>query len=159
MATTADNERYERMPEFLVANVAAMGFIAPTAIQMQALPALLEGHEVLACAPTGSGKTAAFSLPMLAKLRGPRKGGLRGLVVCPTRELAMQTYQHIKKLAAGRNFRVNVLTKATSLAESDRRQGSLAWHFLLSSAFAYSNTVTGPHSHTATQPHSLTCHG
>lgn len=71
--------------------LAAQGHLAPTPIQAQALPPLLAGRDLCATAPTGSGKTAAFSLPILQRLATtPGRGGVRALVLAPTRELAIQ---------------------------------------------------------------------
>src|SRR5207253_4228590 len=80
----------------LVRNVAALGYVIPTPIQQQAIPAALEGRDVLGRAPTGTGKTAAFMLPTLNRLRG--KEGLRALVVCPTRELAIQVAESAREI-------------------------------------------------------------
>ena len=76
----------------LVRAVAAEGYSQPTPIQAQAIPQVLAGRDVLGCAQTGTGKTAAFALPILHKLSmaGGAKGRLRCLVVTPTRELANQ---------------------------------------------------------------------
>ena len=76
---------------------AALGWAVPTAIQAAALPVVLDGHDLLALAPTGSGKTAAFLLPLLQRLldtpnqQDERPRRLRLLVLSPTRELALQT--------------------------------------------------------------------
>src|SRR5687768_6608274 len=78
----------------LVRNVTALGYDTPTPIQAQAIPAALEGRDVLGRAPTGTGKTAAFMLPTLHHLRG--KEGLRALVLCPTRELAIQVAENAR---------------------------------------------------------------
>jgi ATP-dependent RNA helicase RhlE len=67
-----------------------LGFTRPTQIQADAIPPALEGRDLLACAATGSGKTAAFMLPILHKLIGRPRGKTRALVVTPTRELAAQ---------------------------------------------------------------------
>lgn len=67
-----------------------MGFSKPTPIQIQAIPAVLEGKDLLASAQTGTGKTAAFALPLLEKLSADKKVGIRALILAPTRELAMQ---------------------------------------------------------------------
>lgn len=66
---------------------------------------------MLACAPTGSGKTAAFLIPILQDLQGPRKQGFRALVLCPTRELAKQTQRECIRLSEGKGFRVHVISK------------------------------------------------
>jgi len=75
----------------LLENVRKAGYEAPTPIQMQALPAMMAGRQVMACAPTGSGKTAAFLLPIVHQLKAPSGAGVRAIVVAPTRELAHQT--------------------------------------------------------------------
>ena len=91
----------------LVRNVAALGYEIPTPIQQQAIPAALEGKDVLGRAPTGTGKTAAFMLPTLHRLRG--KEGLRALVVCPTRELAIQVAESAREYASGTELFVGVV--------------------------------------------------
>ncbi|MCX5734222.1 MAG: DEAD/DEAH box helicase [candidate division NC10 bacterium] len=76
-----------------------MGFEHPTPIQQAAIPPLMQGRDVLATAMTGSGKTAAFLLPILHDLMGKRRGTIRALVVAPTRELAAQITEHLRELA------------------------------------------------------------
>ena len=76
-----------------------LGFTRATPIQEQAIPPALEGRDVLACAMTGSGKTAAFLLPILHRLIGKPRGTTRALVITPTRELAAQIEEHLKQLA------------------------------------------------------------
>jgi ATP-dependent RNA helicase RhlE len=89
------------------------GYTTPTPIQAEAIPLILEGHDVLGGAQTGTGKTAAFGLPLLQKLaegkpagNGPRKP--RALILVPTRELAVQVGDSLK--AYGRHLRLNVTT-------------------------------------------------
>jgi ATP-dependent RNA helicase RhlE len=82
----------------LLRGVAALGFAAPTPIQRDAIPPALEGRDVLACAMTGSGKTAAFMLPILQRLIGQPRGTTRVLIVAPTRELAAQIDEHRREL-------------------------------------------------------------
>src|SRR5690606_37341596 len=77
----------------IVKAVLAAGYASPTPIQQQAIPELISGHDILASAQTGTGKTAAFMLPALHRLATPakvRSGGPRILVLTPTRELALQ---------------------------------------------------------------------
>ncbi len=75
----------------LLRAVAAEGYDAPTPIQQQAIPPVLEGRDLLGCAQTGTGKTAAFALPILQRLSAsPRSRAIRALVLAPTRELAAQ---------------------------------------------------------------------
>mmetsp|Transcript_7025 Transcript_7025/g.16343 ORF Transcript_7025/g.16343 Transcript_7025/m.16343 type:complete len:615 (+) Transcript_7025:82-1926(+) len=92
------------------------GWTEPTPIQMQAIPALIEGRDILACAPTGSGKTGAFVIPLFARLGGPLKQGIRGLIVSPTRELATQIYRQCDLLRGHCKLQVKLLTKATAAA-------------------------------------------
>ena len=75
------------------------GFDQPTPIQQLAIPSLLQGRDVMATAVTGSGKTAAFLLPILQQLIGQPRGKTRVLVLVPTRELAVQIAEHFHDLA------------------------------------------------------------
>ena len=83
----------------LLRGVREMGFKRPTPIQRDAMPPALEGRDVLACAMTGSGKTAAFVLPILQRLLAKKRGTTRALVLTPTRELAAQFEEHASQLA------------------------------------------------------------
>jgi len=76
-----------------------LGFARPTPIQAEAIPPALEGRDLLACAMTGSGKTAAFLLPILHQLMGCPRGTTRALVLTPTRELAAQIAEDLTALA------------------------------------------------------------
>jgi ATP-dependent RNA helicase RhlE len=77
-----------------------LGFTEPTPIQKQAIPAVLDGDDIIACAETGTGKTAAFLLPLLHKLNTGRKPvGTKVLVLAPTRELANQIHEACKQFA------------------------------------------------------------
>ncbi len=76
-----------------------LGFTRATPIQEQAIPPALEGRDLLACAMTGSGKTAAFLLPILNRLIAKPRGTTRALVLTPTRELAAQIEEHLRQLA------------------------------------------------------------
>ena len=83
----------------LLQGVKELGFARPTPIQNDAIPAALQGRDVLACAATGSGKTAAFLLPILHQLLERPRGTTRGLVVTPTRELAAQILKEFEEIA------------------------------------------------------------
>jgi ATP-dependent RNA helicase RhlE len=83
----------------LVRGVADLGFVSPTPIQTEAIPHALQGRDLLACAVTGSGKTAAFLLPILHQLVDRPRGTTRALVLAPTRELALQIVDDLKGLA------------------------------------------------------------
>ncbi len=83
---------------FINAGILSAGYTTPTPIQAQTIQPVLDGRDVLGMAQTGTGKTAAFVLPILQRLlRGPR-GRLRALILSPTRELAEQTHSVIKVL-------------------------------------------------------------
>jgi ATP-dependent RNA helicase DbpA len=79
-------------------NLQQLGFDAMTPIQAASLPLTLAGHDLIAQARTGSGKTAAFALPLLCRLN-PRRFAVQALVLCPTRELADQVTQEVRRLA------------------------------------------------------------
>lgn len=87
----------------LLQMIDAKGFDTPTPIQVQAIPPALAGRDVMGQAQTGTGKTAAFGIPMLNKMSPG--GGLQGLVICPTRELAVQVTGEINSLGRGMNLR------------------------------------------------------
>src|SRR5262245_45259783 len=81
--------------EELALAVDKLGFEVPTPIQAQAIPAILEGRDVVGTAQTGTGKTAAFTLPLLQRLGNP-KGSVRALILTPTRELAQQVESSLR---------------------------------------------------------------
>lgn len=89
----------------IAAGVKSIGYRTPTPIQKEAIPVVLQGRDILGLAQTGTGKTAAFVLPILQRLsQGPR-GKVRALIVAPTRELAEQIHQEIVKLARDTKIR------------------------------------------------------
>ncbi|EKX43208.1 hypothetical protein GUITHDRAFT_158075 [Guillardia theta CCMP2712] len=100
--------------KWLLHGIETAGWKEPTPIQMQAIPILLERRDLVACAPTGSGKTGAFVIPLFALLQAPKKEGIRGLIVSPTRELATQIFNQCKLLKAFSKLQVKLLTKATA---------------------------------------------
>lgn len=77
----------------IMSGIKAAGYLSPTPIQEQAIPAVLNGSDVMGLAQTGTGKTAAFALPILQRLSSGGKGHVRALVVAPTRELAEQIHE------------------------------------------------------------------
>ena len=113
----------DRAPEFtdlplnpaLFQGLDALGHVQMTPIQAQSLPALLEGRDLIAQAPTGSGKTAAFGLALLQRI-DMAQGRTQALVLCPTRELADQVARQIRKLATGiANLKLQTLTGGMAL--------------------------------------------
>jgi ATP-dependent RNA helicase RhlE len=97
------------LPPALVQAVHDKGYSAPTPIQEQAIPVILAGHDVVGSAQTGTGKTAAFALPTLARLGAHRPGGPRVLVLEPTRELAAQVDEQFRAYGRTGNCRVTLL--------------------------------------------------
>ncbi len=88
-----------------------VGYTQPSPIQLQSIPVLLDGHDVLATAQTGTGKTAAFALPLLQRLSQTQRPGkaARVLILCPTRELAAQIDMSLKKYGADLDLRSTVI--------------------------------------------------
>ncbi|MFC1899791.1 DEAD/DEAH box helicase [Chloroflexota bacterium] len=82
----------------IMAGVHALGYSVPTPIQVQSIPPILEGKDIIGLAQTGTGKTAAFALPILEKLYSGPRGHIRALIVSPTRELAEQICEVINNL-------------------------------------------------------------
>lgn len=103
--------------EVIVNNLKAQGFSEPTPIQMQAWPLMLKNRELLGCAPTGSGKTAAFLLPVLHQLGGPQKKGFRAVIVSPTRELATQIHRECVRLCEGYGIRAHLISNVSKARE------------------------------------------
>ena len=98
-------------------NLQAIGFEHPTPIQSAAIPQALEGHDILGSAETGTGKTAAFMLPLLQKLiSSPRTRRPRALVVVPTRELALQVADHTRQLSRNLPIRTATIYGGVGLA-------------------------------------------
>jgi ATP-dependent RNA helicase DeaD len=96
------------LPTPILSAITELGFVEPTPIQQQSIPALLAGKDVLGEAQTGTGKTAAFGLPLLARLDA-NLNAPQMLVVCPTRELAIQVAEAITDFA--KNIRgLNIAT-------------------------------------------------
>jgi len=96
------------LPPAMQANLQQLGYLSMTPIQAASLPLALAGADLIAQAKTGSGKTAAFALPLLANLN-PRRFAVQALVLCPTRELADQVTQEIRRLARAEDS-IKVLT-------------------------------------------------
>ncbi|MBG8553366.1 DEAD/DEAH box helicase [Hymenobacter guriensis] len=90
----------------LLTAVAEAGFTEPTPVQEQTIPLLLAGHDVLGIAQTGTGKTAAFGLPLLMKVKYAQGTHPRALILAPTRELAMQLENHLQRLATHTDLRI-----------------------------------------------------
>jgi ATP-dependent RNA helicase RhlE len=92
----------------VAAGITALGYQEPTPIQQQAIPPIMAGRDVMGLAQTGTGKTAAFALPILQRLEAGPRGRVRALVIAPTRELAEQIHQSFVDL--GRQTRLRSVT-------------------------------------------------
>jgi ATP-dependent RNA helicase RhlE len=89
----------------VAAGVAAAGYETPTPIQTRAIPQVISGRDVMGMAQTGTGKTAAFVLPILNRLVGSKRGSVRALIIVPTRELAEQIHEAIQTLGSKTRIR------------------------------------------------------
>ena len=126
------------LDQALVDAVTTLGYEEPTPIQREAIPPLLAGRDVLGQAATGTGKTAAFALPMLQRIGRPRDGArpVRGLVLVPTRELAMQVAEAVHKYGtrarrraccrstAGRRWASSCAGSSAASTSSSRRRAA-----------------------------------
>lgn len=89
--------------------IADVGYESPTPIQEKAIPPIMNGQDVLGIAQTGTGKTAAYVLPMIMKLKFAQGDDVRGLIVAPTRELAMQIEENVKLYSKYTDLRIVVI--------------------------------------------------
>ncbi|KAL4918374.1 P-loop containing nucleoside triphosphate hydrolase protein [Aspergillus aurantiobrunneus] len=102
----------------LLKAITRKGFSVPTPIQRKTIPVIMEDQDVVGMARTGSGKTAAFVIPMIEKLRShSTKIGARGLIMSPSRELALQTLKVVKELGKGTDLKSVLLVGGDSLEE------------------------------------------
>jgi ATP-dependent RNA helicase DeaD len=91
-----------------------LGFEKPTPIQREAIPLALKGYDILGQAATGTGKTAAFGIPIIEKVK--KEEGLKALILTPTRELAIQVKEQLQELAKYKGLRVYVFYGGTPVA-------------------------------------------
>lgn len=106
------------LSKFLLRNIAKKGFKQPTPIQRKTIPLVLQNRDVVGMARTGSGKTAAFVLPVVENLKSHSpKVGVRAVILSPLRELALQTFKQVKEFSKGTDLRSIVLIGGDSLEE------------------------------------------
>ena len=110
----------------IAAGVERAGYSTPTPIQVRAIPEVMQGHDIMGLAQTGTGKTAAYVLPILHRLYQGRQRGVRALIVAPTRELAEQIHQDILVLGSRTRLRsvsvyggVGIQPQVASLKKAD----------------------------------------
>ena len=106
----------------------SLGYTEPTPIQQQAIPVILSGRDLIGCAETGTGKTAAFLLPIIQRISEKARPGVRVLVLAPTRELVTQIHQNYRELNCDKNNRAVAIiggaNMRTQIADL-RRQASV----------------------------------
>ncbi|GAV09812.1 hypothetical protein RvY_19293 [Ramazzottius varieornatus] len=115
----------------LVENITKIGYQQPTPIQMQAIPLVLQGRNILASAPTGSGKTAAFLIPIIQSLKCFNNFGYRAVVVSPTRELAKQTFFETDRLTLGTGLRTHLLEDVPKFVKRAKKNRSSRFDILV----------------------------
>lgn len=93
-----------KLDKSIMAGVIAAGYSKPTPIQEKTLIPILEGRDIMGLAQTGTGKTAAFVLPILQRLTGRKRGPVRALIIAPTRELSEQTHEAVMQLGRKTGF-------------------------------------------------------
>ena len=105
--------------------IESLGYTDPTPIQRQAIPVIRDGQDLIGCAETGTGKTAAFLLPILQRLSDTRRPGVRVLVLAPTRELALQIQKNYNELNTVKNNRSVILIGGANIKTqfADLRRG------------------------------------
>src|SRR5213083_253567 len=121
MQTTHTKHPFDQfgLEPVLLRAVYALGYEAPTPIQKEAIPAVLSGRDVIGTAQTGSGKTAAFLLPILQRLLKQPPGRTRALVLSPTRELAAQIEVALRGLAKGTRIRGHAVYGGVGMAAQE----------------------------------------
>jgi ATP-dependent RNA helicase RhlE len=115
---------FEKLGVFkpLLDAITDLGYIKPTTIQTRAIPLVLQKKDIFATAQTGTGKTAAFALPILQKLRKPIEGkGVRAVILSPTRELSIQIHDDIKNYAKYMEIKVDILVGGKDLQKQRER--------------------------------------
>ncbi|MBN2870227.1 MAG: DEAD/DEAH box helicase, partial [Campylobacterales bacterium] len=117
---------FTQLHPILQSNIAALGYTTPTPIQEKVIPLVLRGRDILGAAQTGTGKTAAFALPILQKLGSASESGhasARALVIVPTRELASQVASAIQTYAKGLEVRCIALYGGANMARQAKELG------------------------------------
>jgi ATP-dependent RNA helicase RhlE len=131
--------------ESLLRNVTRLGYTQPTPIQAATIPPALSGRDVIGTAETGSGKTAAFLLPLLQNLLGQPRRAVRALVLCPTREIALQSQRCAQDLGRQTGIRSVAIYGGVGM-EHRSRPFAAAWKSSSPPRGASSTTWGAAHS-------------
>lgn len=107
------------------------GYKAPTAVQSQVIPLMIDRREIVCSAPTGSGKTLAFTLPIIHQLKQPKKGSFRALILTPTRELAKQIHREALWIAQGTLLRIHIITDQKEAAKKFNAESQYKFDVLI----------------------------
>jgi ATP-dependent RNA helicase RhlE len=105
----------------IVEGIRSSGYTTPTPVQEKTIPGILKGRDVMGLAQTGTGKTAAFVLPMLQRLMNGPRTGVRALIIAPTRELAEQTHEAIQSLGRKTGFRSMTIYGGASMVNQIKK--------------------------------------
>lgn len=112
-STFYDMKISKGIKSIILKNIESSNWKEPTPVQMQAIPILLSGRDILAAAPTGSGKSAAFIIPALSYLSSTTdRKGIRALLLAPTKELADQIHRETVRLSTGKKLKISSLKKS-----------------------------------------------
>ena len=106
----------------LLSAIEDMGYETPTLVQTRSIPLVLAKSDIFATAQTGTGKTAAFGLPILQRLRKPQEGkGVRAVILSPTRELSIQIYEDLEKYSKNMNIKTMILVGGKDLEKQKQK--------------------------------------
>lgn len=112
MNTELEYQTFEEMglPDNMLRNIQELKYKKPTHIQTKVIPLFMEGKDIVCCSKTGSGKTAAYMIPLLSKLKKHSEIiGSRALILIPSRELALQTAKNLRELNKGSDLRYSII--------------------------------------------------
>lgn len=110
-----------KMKESLLDNIGNLRYTVPTPIQMQTIPLMLHERQILACAPTGSGKTAAFLIPLIHNLKETSKSGIQAVIIAPTRELVKQIHSFCVQLSQGTDLKTLIIENVNAVKGKPNR--------------------------------------
>lgn len=129
----------------LLTNLVDSGFVEPTAIQCESIPICLNNRDLIGCAPTGSGKTLAFLIPLIqaitTKHTKKSKKGIRGLIISPTNELAVQIFQELETLTKGLKLTIGILSKQLANKVNNKIIDSAKFDILVSTPLRLIDTI------------------